>query len=62
MKILAVIPARGGSVRVPRKNIKNVGDHPLIAHTIMAVKNSKYVCWLFLASIFGYIFLLSSIV
>ena len=43
MKILAVIPARGGSVRVPRKNIKMVGSHPLIAHTILAAKRSEYV-------------------
>jgi CMP-N,N'-diacetyllegionaminic acid synthase len=33
-KILAVIPARGGSKGVPRKNIRLLGDHPLIAYTI----------------------------
>jgi N-acylneuraminate cytidylyltransferase len=31
---LAVIPARGGSKRVPGKNVKEVGGKPLIAHTI----------------------------
>jgi CMP-N,N'-diacetyllegionaminic acid synthase len=33
-KILAVIPARGGSKGVPRKNIRPLGDKPLIAYTI----------------------------
>jgi len=35
-RALGVIPARGGSKRVPRKNILPVAGHPLIAHTIMA--------------------------
>ena len=33
-KILGIIPARGGSKRVPNKNIREVGGKPLIAHTI----------------------------
>lgn len=33
-RFLAVIPARGGSTGVPRKNIKLLGGVPLIAHTI----------------------------
>lgn len=33
-KILAVIPARGGSKGVPRKNIRVVSGKPLIAYTI----------------------------
>ncbi len=33
-KVLAVIPARGGSKGVPRKNIRLVGGKPLIAYTI----------------------------
>lgn len=32
--VLAVIPARGGSKRIPRKNLKSLGGTPLIAHTI----------------------------
>jgi CMP-N-acetylneuraminic acid synthetase len=32
--VLAVIPARGGSKRIPRKNLKSLGDKPLIAHAI----------------------------
>jgi len=31
---LAIIPARGGSKRVPRKNIREIAGRPLIAHTI----------------------------
>jgi len=34
MKILAVIPARGGSKRVPGKNIRKLGNKPLINWTI----------------------------
>lgn len=42
-EVLAVIPARGGSVRVPRKNIKILNGKPLIAYAIEAAKNSKTV-------------------
>ena len=46
-KVLAVIPARGGSKRLPRKNIINVSGHPMVAYTIMAAKNaSKITDWL----------------
>lgn len=38
---LGVIPARGGSKRLPHKNIKKLKDHPLISHTITAAKGSK---------------------
>src|SRR3989338_9605486 len=33
-KILAYIPARGGSKRIPGKNIKKFAGKPLVAHTI----------------------------
>ena len=39
MRILGVIPARGGSKSVPRKNIKEIGGKPLIAWTIEASKD-----------------------
>lgn len=46
-KVLSVIPARGGSKRLPRKNLLHVGGHPLIAHTIEAAKNAtKITDWL----------------
>jgi len=39
---LAIIPARGGSKRLPQKNILDLGGKPLIAWTIEAAKNVKY--------------------
>lgn len=35
-EILAIIPARGGSKTVPRKNIQPLAGHPLIAYSIAA--------------------------
>lgn len=43
MKIIAVIPARGGSKGVPRKNILEVVGVPLIAYSILAAQNSNYI-------------------
>jgi len=37
LRVLGVVPARGGSKGVPRKNIAPLGDRPLIAHTLAAV-------------------------
>ena len=37
---LAVIPARGGSKRIPRKNIKPFGGRPMIAWSIEAARES----------------------
>lgn len=39
--ILGVIPARGGSKGIPRKNIKIIAGKPLIAWTIEAARKSK---------------------
>ena len=33
-RVIAVIPARGGSKSVPMKNIKNLGGRPLLAWAI----------------------------
>lgn len=41
MKILGIIPARGGSKSISRKNIKELGGKPLIARTIQAAKESE---------------------
>jgi N-acylneuraminate cytidylyltransferase len=38
--IVALIPARSGSLRVPGKNIRYILGHPLIAYTITAALNS----------------------
>jgi pseudaminic acid cytidylyltransferase len=40
MKNLAIIPARGGSKRIPRKNIKNFLGKPIISYSIEAAVNS----------------------
>jgi CMP-N,N'-diacetyllegionaminic acid synthase len=49
-KVLAVIPARGQSKGVPRKNLRIVGGKPLIAWTIDAAKRSRYIDRLILSS------------
>ena len=41
--VLAIIPARGGSKGVPRKNIKDLCGKPLIAWTIEEALKSKYI-------------------
>ena len=48
--VLAIIPARGGSKGVLRKNIRNVAGKPLIAWTITTAQNSKYIDRLILSS------------
>lgn len=40
MKKIAIIPARGGSKRIPRKNIIDFQGKPLIAYSIEAAQNS----------------------
>lgn len=37
-KVIAIVPARGGSKGVPKKNIKNLGGYPLLAYSIIASK------------------------
>jgi CMP-N-acetylneuraminic acid synthetase len=37
---LAVIPARGGSKRIPRKNVKPFAGRPMIAYAIGAALDS----------------------
>ncbi|MDC6387804.1 pseudaminic acid cytidylyltransferase [Maribacter sp. PR1] len=41
MANLAIIPARGGSKRIPRKNIREFLGKPIIAYSIEAAINSK---------------------
>jgi CMP-N-acetylneuraminic acid synthetase len=44
MKTIAIIPARGGSKRLPNKNILFLGGIPLLAHSILyAQKNSAII-------------------
>ena len=42
-KILVVIPARGGSKGIPRKNIRLLNSKPLISYSIGIAKSSEYV-------------------
>src|SRR3989344_4048865 len=42
-KVLALIPARGGSKSIPRKNIVNLGGFPLIAYSIAAAKLAQRI-------------------
>lgn len=42
-RILAIIPARGGSKGIPHKNITRLVGRPLISYTIEAGLNSKYI-------------------
>jgi N-acylneuraminate cytidylyltransferase len=41
MKTLAIIPARGGSKRIPKKNIKDFSGKSIIAYSIEAALSSK---------------------
>lgn len=40
---IAIIPARGGSKRIPRKNLADLSGKSLIAHAILEAKKSKYI-------------------
>ncbi len=41
--ILGIIPARGGSKTIPKKNVKGIAGKPLIAWTIEAAKKSRFL-------------------
>ena len=43
LRFLAIIPARGGSKGVPRKNIRFLAGKPLIAWTMEEAKRSRYL-------------------
>ena len=43
MEILSIIPARGGSKGIKRKNLKPILNKPLVAYSIEASLNSKYI-------------------
>jgi CMP-N,N'-diacetyllegionaminic acid synthase len=43
MKILCIIPARGGSKGIPKKNIIQFANKSLIGHSISQALNSKYI-------------------
>jgi N-acylneuraminate cytidylyltransferase len=49
-RVLAVVPARGGSKGVPRKNVRRAGGKPLIGWTIEAARAARYVDRVILSS------------
>lgn len=50
MKILALIPARGGSKRLPGKNVRSLGGKPLIAWSIDVAKGLPDICDVFVST------------
>ena len=50
MKIIALIPARGGSKRVPGKNVRPLGGHPLLFYTIAAAQESGIFSGIYVSS------------
>ena len=42
-KIVAIVPARGDSKSVKGKNVKALGDHPLIAYTLACAMQSEVI-------------------
>jgi N-acylneuraminate cytidylyltransferase len=43
LRVLGVITARGGSKRVPGKNLRRAGGRPLLAWTVDAARQSRYI-------------------
>ncbi|EGR1063797.1 TPA: cytidylyltransferase domain-containing protein [Vibrio cholerae] len=49
-RVIAIIPARGGSKRLPRKNVLSLAGKPLIGWSIEAAQKSKYVDEIFVST------------
>lgn len=43
MNVIGVVPARGGSKSIPRKNVRPLAGKPLIQYTVEEAKKSKYL-------------------
>jgi len=43
VNVLALIPARGNSIGISKKNIKNLAGKPLISYTIKTAINCKKI-------------------
>jgi CMP-N,N'-diacetyllegionaminic acid synthase len=48
--VLALVPARGGSKGIPRKNLRLIGGKPLVQYTLQAALAAKVVDHVFLSS------------
>lgn len=42
MKIIAIIPARGGSKGIPRKNLRSLAGQPLISYSVATALASRH--------------------
>src|SRR5437588_9340273 len=43
LRVLVVVPARGGSKGIPRKNLQLLGGRPLVAHAVDAARQATLV-------------------
>lgn len=50
MRVLGIIPARGGSKGIPRKNIKLLGGKPVIQYTIESAQKSQFLTDIFVST------------
>jgi CMP-N,N'-diacetyllegionaminic acid synthase len=50
LRVLGIIPARGGSKGIPRKNIKLLGGKPVIQYTIESAKKSQFLTEIFVST------------
>lgn len=50
MSAVAIIPARGGSRRIPRKNVRSFFGKPIISYSIIAAKQSGLFAEIFVSS------------
>ena len=49
-KIYSFVFARGGSKGLPRKNVLRLGEHPLIAHSILRAKSIPEISKVFVST------------
>ena len=49
-KVYAIIPARGGSQGIPRKNLADLAGKPLVAHTIAQAQAAERVTQVYVSS------------
>ena len=49
-KTIAIIPARGGSKRLPNKNIQLLGGIPLIAHSILFAQQHNFIAEVYVST------------
>ena len=49
-RTVAIVPARGGSERVPRKNLRSIGGKPLLVHTLEHARRSEQIDALYVST------------